>query len=178
MSYSEVIEDQLRQFLDSNPDSIKITTEDFLSDEPIPQETIEEISKELLDTQYVKDKDGNYYWPSIQMDVFIIFNNENHFFFSVQDKQAADVNLAYSKAIDQNVLNTAMKDNDEEVQKIIKEEMKEYDKDPTSNHLNIIVQDKFMTKEVIMNAGKEIIQYWSKKFPKLSELSLDFIYKL
>ncbi len=175
MSYYEAIESLLQQFLDSDPDSIKITTEDFLSDEPIPLKTIDRISEELLNTQYVKDEDGNYYWPSIQIDVFLLLNNEKHFFFSVYDKQAANVNLAYSKSIDRNILNTAMKDNDEEVQKIIKEEMKEYDEEPSSNYFNIIVEDKFMTKDVVMNAGKEVIEYWSKKFPKLSELPLDFV---
>lgn len=175
MSYYELFENILTEFLATKPKSIQITTDDFLSDEPVPEDYLEGVPQITLDTQYLVDSDGNYYWPSVIIDVLIVINGQKHLFFTIKDKQAAITEQQYSKSVDMKILQDAIRDNDKEVQDIIQNDLEEYDKDPADDHFTIITENELMTKEVVLNSAKKAISYWAEKYPELSGLPVDFI---
>ena len=175
MSYEAILEDILKDFLNGDPSSIQIKSDSFLSDEPIPSDVLEGFSKEELKTRFVKDDERNYYWPTTQIDISILVNNEEYFFFTVQDKESKEINKEYSRVVDMDILQTAIKENDKDVESVIHKELDKYNQDIPDSILNVTVEYQFITKKVVMDAAKIVLKKWSKKFPQLSNLTIDFV---
>ena len=182
--YYKILRDFLQGAADAGLTKIEVLSRGYLSDEVIPKLITNPIKKEVLEENFSLGNDGNYYFPTSYMDVFICLRGENEpdvanldgcalqYFFTVLSKEAAEIRLNDSKHIDGQTLEYLEDAGETELCELILRDIRAYDTGYQNDIFTYVVDETVVTTLSIKEACREAVRRWKKAIPHFEKVAV------